>query len=177
MTEQELKPVTEELVDVVADEDVEVVTETAEPAEPMIPKSRFDEVNEQRKALKQQIDDAEKARVELEKQKLKAEGDFKSLYEEALADADALRSTIANMQREQMIAQVATETGLPVALTSRLHGDDYDELLADAQAIMESVAVVTQPKAPNLTPGASSSNGAQTKIDALSEIDRSYLGL
>ena len=58
---------------------------TETPAEHMIPKSRFDELNKELKAIKAQLETEAKAKEAAEAQRLKEQGEWKSLAENYMA--------------------------------------------------------------------------------------------
>ena len=94
--------------------------------------------------------DAERKQAELsETEKLKAQ------LEEANARATRL-------ERESLQRQAAEAAGLPLALASRLHGDDIEAMTADAKAMLEALPKPQTGKPPNIhatNPGANASQG------------------
>ena len=130
-----------------------VAKNTDTQAEPMIPKSRFDEVNNRLKALEADSTKAAKAAKDAETKRLEEEGKYKELFEKQQAEltaaqAEARQASIKVMQRD-----VATKTNLPLALAERLRGETADEMEADAKNIL---AALPKPAAPNIN----ASNGA-----------------
>ncbi|MFA5379184.1 MAG: hypothetical protein WC455_25740 [Dehalococcoidia bacterium] len=61
----------------------------------MIPKQRFDEVNEKRKALETRLAEMEKANKLAEEQRLIEKEDFKKLYEDTRGELESLRPKAA----------------------------------------------------------------------------------
>jgi len=88
------------------------------------------------------LSEQEKAREAALEAQRKEQGDFKSLYGEALKKLEALtkeRETIAGeltaLRLGQARAKIAAEVGLPAALAARLSGETDEEIRADAEAL------------------------------------------
>lgn len=60
--------------------------------------------------------------------------------EKAEARAAELEAEIASRDRALLVREVADEVGVPTNLVGRIQGETRDELIADAQELMESVA-------------------------------------
>lgn len=121
----------------------------------MIPKSRFDEVNNRLKALQAEREEAvAKAKEERDAQ-LAEQNEYKLLYESAQQEAQKLAAQIAQQQRETLVAKVGKAAGLPEALWGRLTGEDEAALTADANALAQAV----QPKAPDIDAGKKKTGG------------------
>ena len=112
----------------------------------MIPKRRFDQVNERAKKYKAELDALEQARVEAEKQAAVEKGEFKELYEKALADANVYRAEAVAMRYDQLRRKVAEENGIG-AFWNRLQGEDEESLAQDAASFKESLPA-SAPQAP-----------------------------
>ena len=121
-------------------------TETP-PAEHMIPKRRFDEVNSQLKELKAAQEKADAERAERERQAAEEQGEFKKLYEKALADIAARDTEVENLRIAGIRQSVAAELSLPAQFVDRLQGSTLEEITADAQEIMKAIP---RPAAPNI---------------------------
>jgi hypothetical protein len=120
---------------------------TETPAEPMIPKSRFDEVNNRLKAIEDENKKAAKLAQDAEAKRLADEGKYKELYDKQQAElqtaqAEAKAAAVKLMQRD-----IAAKTNLPLPLAERLRGETADEMEADAKAIL---AALPKPAAPNI---------------------------
>lgn len=118
--------------------------------EHMIPKSRFDEINNELKRLKAEQDKATKAAAEAERKALEEQNNYKALYEKAEAaklEAEQRATTVAHDALRQ---RIANEAGYP-KLWERLHGDDEEALKADMATLLEAMP---KPAAPNLNGGA-----------------------
>lgn len=95
----------------------------------MIPKSRFDEVNDNYKSMKAELDrmkteqsEAEKARQKQEKEDAKNRGEYESLYNETHTQLETVQSEKAAAD-ERVQALESVITGL---LDSKLEGIDKD---------------------------------------------------
>lgn len=108
-------------------------------AEHMIPKSRFDELNREFKALKAKLDAEDKAREAAEAQRLKEAGEWKALAERAQADAERAQAQAKALELAMLRKDIATKVGLPAVLIDRLQGDTPETIEADAKALIESL--------------------------------------
>ena len=90
------------------------------PKEPMIPKSRFDEVLQKQKALQKQLDEALAPKVEDVKEAPEFDFDAKELeYQNLILDGDSeaaakLRSEIRTAEKQQMMFEVQAKMGQTV---------------------------------------------------------------
>lgn len=117
----------------------------------MIPKARFDEVNQQLKALKAEQAKAAKAAEQAEAERLKQQNEYKTLYENAVKAQEEAQAKAAALELASLKRQVADAVKLPAALASRLQGTTEEELTADAKALLETLP---KPAAPALDGGA-----------------------
>lgn len=121
----------------------------------MIPKTRFDEVNQKYRELKKQFDDIEKAKAQAEETALAEQGKYKELYEKSAAEMQALKSELEQERFNALRRQIAQDAGHP-QLWNRISGDDETALKADMKALLDAM-----PKAAVAsTGGASGSGGA-----------------
>lgn len=127
-------------------------TETA-PAEVMIPKSRFDEVNSRLKAIEADAAKAKKAQADAETQALAEQGKYKEIADKLQADLQAAQAAAKANEIKMLQMKVAGETKLPAAFAELLKGDNADEMTAHAQALL---AAMPKPAAPDVN----ASNGA-----------------
>lgn len=67
--------------------------------EHMIPKSRFDEVNNKFKELKKQLDDMQRSKSESETKSLEEQKRYQELYEKLKAETDPIRQASEQLQR------------------------------------------------------------------------------
>lgn len=133
------------------------------PGEPMIPKSRFDEVNTRLRQLEAQLKAAADQQAAAEAERLKEQGAWKDLAEKRAADLDAAQRELESLRLTMMRRDVAAKVGLPSALIDRLVGSTPEELEADAQQLM--AAMPKQQQAPPITgvpstPAPSNAGGA-----------------
>lgn len=136
----------------------------------MIPKQRFDEVNDRLKALEAE---REKAAAELstaEKKRLAEEGKFRELYEKQQAELETERKARRDTELRLIRQQAASETKLPAILADRLQGETLEEMVADAKKILASLP---KPPAPDINPG--SGGGAAPKAGELTPEQKAEL--
>lgn len=133
--------------------DVKPAAEVEEPAAPiMIPKDRFDEVNERMKAAETALKALESEREKAAAKEAQERGEFEALWkaeQERVAELEArLKANEISMLRRD----VGQEVGIPAPLIDRLVGETRDELLADARQLSESLP--KRSAAPNIDSGA-----------------------
>ena len=131
-------------------------------AEHMIPKSRFDEVNKELKALRKQAEDAQKAREKAEAESAAEQGKYRELWEAEQKKVADYEAKVKALEMSQIRAKIAAEFELPAALADRLAGEDEEELRADAERLAELLQP-GKPKPPNLDNGAGSGQRAGGK--------------
>lgn len=136
------------------------------PAEHMIPKTRFDEVNSQLKELRTQFEEQEKARQKAETDAAKEQGKFKELYEKAQAELTERDEKLRGMELDAMRKQVAADAGLPATFADRIRGNTQEEMAEDAKGLL---AALPKPAAPNTNsssgPGARPVPGQRTEAE------------
>ena len=81
------------------------------------------------------------ANREAERKAAEEAGQFKTLYEQTMAELETLKADAAKRGREALLHRVAKTAGLPDDLADRLRGETEDELLADAKAMAKRLAV------------------------------------
>ena len=134
----------------------EVVNNTDTAGEHMIPKSRFDEVNQQLKELKKAQEAAAKAQAQQEQAIAEEQGKFQELYRKAQAELEQAQAKAAAAEKAQLRAMIAAKTQLPEALIDRLRGDTAEELEADAKFLLD---LIPKPAPQTYTGAAAGVNG------------------
>ncbi|HMG44662.1 MAG TPA: hypothetical protein VK611_25235 [Acidimicrobiales bacterium] len=99
----------------------------------------------ERDARRKAETDLRTAREELAKVQA-AEDASKSDIEKLLAKVDGLESRAVEAERKALIADIAAEKDLTPAQARRLQGTTRDELVADAEELVETFGVKTKPK-------------------------------
>jgi hypothetical protein len=110
----------------------------------VIPKSRFDEVNEKLKLAQKQLSDYEKQRKESELKAQEEQGRYRELYENAQRELEAQKKEVETLHYDSIRKEVATEAGFP-SLWNRLQGSNREELETDMNSLLEAMP---KPKAP-----------------------------
>lgn len=105
-------------------------------AEHMIPKSRFDQVNQELKSLRKEAEAAAKAREEAERAAAEEKGEYKKLYETAAAERERLQAEIKALELARLRREIAQRIGLPAGLEDRLAGESEAEITADAETFL-----------------------------------------
>ena len=115
--------------------------------------------------LREKEKEGAKAAKELEAYK-KAEAERKQAE---LSETDRLKAQLAELEakatrleREGLQRQAAEAAGLPLALASRLQGDNIEAMTEDAKAMLEALPKPQTGKPPNIhatNPGANASQG------------------
>ena len=103
-------------------ENTETKAENTNANEHMIPKSRFDEINNAYKEMKTQIEELEVARKEKETKDAEAKGEFENLYKTAQTELETKASEYANVaERVESLEGVINEL-----LETKLQAIDKD---------------------------------------------------
>jgi hypothetical protein len=147
-------------------------TDTPTSDEHMIPKSRFDEINNKYKELITERENADKERAESERQQLEEQKKFQELYEQEKAAREQAIAEMKALQLRSLRRDVAIDVGLPNALTDRLIGETREEIEADAKQLMKTLP---KPKAPTLDGGAGSGGRNTAGKKSLSDAERKEL--
>lgn len=138
----------------------------AKNTEQMIPKWRFDEVNEHYKALKKEIDAIKQSKTEAETKALEEQNRYKELYEKLKAETDPLRSASEQLQRYR--------ESFDNSLKARIEriAEDKRGLVPNFEDPIQTMAWLDQaegaglfgaakPQAPNLNAASGASTGAR----------------
>lgn len=116
-------------------------------SERMIPLSRFNEINNQLKELKQQVAAQEEAAKKASDDKLAEQQEWQKLAEQRGEELAAAQAKAAELELAQLRTRAATKAGLPLTFATRLQGETLEELVADAEAML---AAMPKPSAPNI---------------------------
>lgn len=135
-------------------------------ADHMIPKARFDEINEKFKALEAQQTKAAKDAEAANRKALEEQNNFKALYEKEMAEKQEAIETAASLQVSIIRRDVADAYKIPSGLVSRLQGSTKEEIEADAKALMEALPAPTAPKLDGLA------NGGKQGKPEMSDIEK-----
>lgn len=111
----------------------------SDPAEHMMPKARFDEINSRLKALEKEKTDLQKAQEAAKRKAAEEQGEFQKLYEEQKALREEAERIAQDARLSMLRQKVGTKHKLPDALVGRLQGETEDEIEADAKAIMAAL--------------------------------------
>lgn len=128
----------------------------------MIPKDRFDEVNNERKELRKQLEEFKTLKQRAEEETKKQQGKYQELYEKAQADLEAQQKAVAELEHNMLRKEVAAAAGY-AALWNRIEGGDQAELEADLKALIKALP---KPQAPDLdgAAGSGSLNGSGAPV-------------
>lgn len=107
--------------------------------EHMIPKSRFDEVNNRAKEAEKKLAALESEKAEQEKKALEESGKFKELYEKEQAEKARLQTEVL---KRDLIQQAIINKEIHPSLTRMIQGTTEDEIkksLEDAKAYHKEI--------------------------------------
>jgi hypothetical protein len=150
--------------------DEEQVVETTESTTPTQAEPEVEEFDKERAMatitkLRQFEKEAKANAKELEAYK-KAEAERKqaemSETEKLKAQLAEVEAKATRLERESLQRQAAEAAGLPLALASRLHGDNIEAMTEDAKAMLEALPKPQTGKPPNIhatNPGANATQG------------------
>lgn len=142
-------------------------TGTTKPAEHMIPKSRFDEVNSELKALRAKLTGFEQAQM-TETERLRSQA------EQAKAEAQAATERARKAMADAAISRAAAQQGIDPALLARLVDVEFD---ADGMPVnVEANVGAVLAKYPQLKPatatGVAATNPARVQKLTMDDIRR-----
>lgn len=140
--------------------------------EHMIPKSRLDEVLQERKDLADRLAELEKARRDEEEAQKAKQGEFKELWEKAQNEAREAREKLEQLERDALRRNIATEAGFP-ALWNRISGDTEDALKADMASLVEALPSAKAPDIAGAT--GKSERGAGKKQPGMTKAEKQRL--
>jgi len=140
-------------------------TETPPADEIMIPKSRFDEINQRLKAMEKERA-AEAARAaQAEAKQAEEQGKFKELYEKTSQQLAEAQAAVKAAELFRIKSEIAARLRLPAALADRLRGETAEELEADAKALLEAFPAQPAPSRAGQAPF-NPQGGQETLTDA-----------
>lgn len=143
---------------------------TETPAEPMIPKSRLDEVLTKLKAYEQEKTKAQKDAEAAETARLAEQGKYKEIADTLQAKLDAAQAEARTAAIKLLQRDAAAQVKLPAVLADRLKGDTLEEMITDAKAILESLP---KPSAPDIN--ASNGAGGAPAPGQMSDVEKQQL--
>ena len=126
-----------------------------------VPYKRFSEINTENSTLKAELEKRDQAEVDRKKKQDEDDGKWKDLYEQE-------QSKNSELTLKTLRTDVAIEIGLPLDLAGRLVGGTKEELVADAQKLLEVVGIEeADPKKPPRkgVPKANSRKSGNTTFD------------
>lgn len=147
MAEENLEQPTVEIEDGVA---TAAEPENTEPPkadaqqEHMIPKSRFDEINEKYKLAQQTLKDLEAKEKDAQRKAQEEQGEFQALYEGLKAELEQERKKNEQIVFDAMRKDIAQKHGYGF-LWDRLRGETEEELLADLQGLIKELPAPAAP--------------------------------
>lgn len=138
-----------------------------------IPKSRFDEVNEERKELRQQLEDLKKAREEAEKASLEEKQEYKTLYEKAqekLAQLEPLAKKVSSWKETMESLLQAQVEEIPEDMRTLIPEDlSIEKKLA---WLAKNKAKIMKPVAPDVGAGKTGSGSTKQTVTLTPEQHR-----
>lgn len=142
----------------------------AENTERTVPKERFNEVNEELKRLKKQVEDSEKANRDAQNAALAEQNRYKELYEALQKEVEPLRASAEKASRyESAIAERNQARIASIPKEKQLAVPPLDDPIKLEQWLDNAIPLLMEapkPKAPNLDGGAggNAGNGAATVL-------------
>lgn len=115
----------------------------------------------------------EDERKKAEQDKLREQGEFKTLAEQREKELEQLRADNKRKDREALCIKIAAEEKLPASLALRLVGDDETAIRDDAKKVFAEIAA---PIAPNAEGGQRNNGGAGGLYDQIREAKKKELG-
>lgn len=148
------------------------VTKNTDTAEHMIPKSRFDEVNNRLKELQTAQEQAAKEREKQQQKQLEEQNRFKELYEQATArisELEPFQERYTSYEQQVSERNTARIEAIPEAMRSLV--PEYDDPFRMQSWLDSNESVFTKPAAPKLDGGAGgNTRRAGESLPTLAEI-------
>lgn len=130
-----------------------------------IPYDRFKQKVDEANALKAKLAEYETAQAEQERTKLEEQNEYKTLYEQALKDADAAKQEAVATRKGALLTQAGYNEEQAKLLIKLVDGDD-DDSIAESIKLLQA----TVPAQDNYgDPGAF--NGAKAKPETVDQAD------
>lgn len=165
-------------------------TNDQQKSEPMIPKSRFDEVNNKFKEMQKQLDEFAKNKEKEETEAQKKRGEFEELYTKTSQELDGLKS--ASKTSSERVAQLETVIQGLVDAELTAIPEDMRDLIPESMTPEQKLTWISNAKSKGLfgsakqendkkdTPLGQSTNAGQQKTDtskmSVSQMLRSAYG-
>jgi multidrug efflux pump subunit AcrA (membrane-fusion protein) len=157
----------------------------ATPTEHMIPKSRFDEVNNQLRELKAQLEQTQSERQRQAEQKLAEEKRWQELAEQRQVEIEKLTSIQDQVTRYQSALQATNEARLAQIPEDKLTlVPEYDDPVKLGAWLDANIAIITEPskpRPPSLNGGSGSAGNDAPALPAgvqnAMDLARQYTGL
>jgi len=152
-------------------------------SEHMIPKSRFDEVNNKYRELSDKLAAMETERQQQEQQSLEEQNRFRELYEQTKAQLEALEQVKETAERFRGSLQATNESRIAQIPEDKHHlvpeFDDPVALSAWLDKAMPDLVTPAKPKAPGLDGGSGTNTNSQAAPlsathDALADVAAQY---
>jgi seryl-tRNA synthetase len=148
--------------------DTSAATENTETSEHRIPKSRFDEVNNERKELKEQLAKLKSKEQEREQQLKLEQGQHADVISEQRTQIEKLNEQLATLQSARDALEKSVRARID-ALPAEWHDavPDFDDPAKTLQWLDTVAHKLTRPSAPNTNAGAmSDKTKSSTKLTA-----------
>lgn len=150
----------------------------------MIPKSRFDEVNNKYKELQAQIESMQSAQQQAETERMEKERRFEELYKQAQSQLNEMQSVQTTAQRYQEALHATNQSRIEQIPEAKRHlVPDYDDpvkLGAWLDVALPDLIDTGKPKPPKLDGGSGGSGSTSDtpalppQLDAMADIARQY---
>lgn len=109
-----------------------------------IPYDRFKEKVDEVNALKQQVADFEKAQEVAAKQELEDKEEYKTLYQQALNDIEAMKESSLNIKKESLLSKAGYNDEQIAKLSKLVEGESDEDINTSIESLKETFP--TQPK-------------------------------
>jgi len=156
----------------------------AQSTEHMIPKSRFDDVNNKYKDLQAQFDQLQAAQLEKEKTELAEQNKFQELYEQAKQELDSLKSVKETATRYQEALHATNQSRIEqVPEDKRSLVPEYDDPVKLGAWLDDNLSLIIDPGKPappkldggsGATGDSSSEKGLSAEMQSIADIARQH---
>jgi seryl-tRNA synthetase len=164
----------------------ESTSSQTENSENMIPQSRFNKVNEERKALAERLEALEKAQAERDEStrkqretELAEQNQYKQLYESAKAEVESLKALQSEVKRYRESFENTLQSRIQsIPEEKRALIPDYDDPIKTMAWLDKALPELTtppKPNAPRLDGGSGGAGGTGNPIGNLNPVQRQLI--
>lgn len=106
-----------------------------------IPYERFKEKVDEANALKEKLAEIERQQEEAKRKELEEQNEYKTLYEQALQQAEQAKQEALNLRKQSLLTQAGYDENQAKLLVKLVEGDDEETIAESIKQIQSTVPV------------------------------------